>query len=134
MSLRLRLVASLGAVLTLALVVAGVLLVGLVRVGLVDRIDRELVSIANSSAPMQRLLTVDATDSPGGRSLAVIRYNRNGSLTLSLPSGFTDSPDPLPAMPNYTGGVPATAIGHIVQLPSVDGSMDYRVLLANARL
>ncbi|MHB8958371.1 MAG: sensor histidine kinase [Candidatus Limnocylindrales bacterium] len=134
MSLRLRLVASLGAVLTVALVIAGVLLVGLVRVGLVDRIDSELVSISKSPAPMQRLLTVDATDSPGGRSLAVIRYNRGGSITLSLPSGFTDNPDPLPAMPNYTGGVPASEIGRVMELPSVDGSMHYRVLLVNARL
>ena len=134
MSLRLRLVASLGAVLTVALVIAGVLLVGLVRVSLVDRIDSELASISNSPAPMQRLLTVDATDSPGGRSLAVIRYNRGGSITLSLPSGFTDNPDPLPAMPNYTGGVPASEIGRVMELPSVDGSMHYRVLLVNARL
>ncbi len=134
MSLRLRLVASLGVVLAVALAVAGVLLVGLVRVGLIERIDRELVTISNSAAPMQRLMTVDASDSPGGRSLAVIRYNRGGSITLSLPSGFTDNPDPLPAMPNYTGGVPASAIGRVMDLPAVDGSMQYRVLLVSARL
>lgn len=134
MSLRLRLVARLGAVLAIALFIAGVLLVGLVRVGLVDRIDRELVSISTSAAPMQRLLTMESSDSSGGRGLAVIRYSRTGSITLSLPSGFADSPDPLPAMPNYTGGVPATDIGRVMELPSVDGSLRYRVLLANVRL
>jgi two-component system OmpR family sensor kinase len=133
MSLRLRLVASLGVVLTVAFAAAGVLLVGLVHASLVDRIDRELTSISNSSA-LQRLLTVQASDTSAGRSLAVIRLNRQGSITLTLPSGFTDAPDPLPALPNYTGGVPAADLGRVTQLPSVDGSMDYRVLLAPGRL
>jgi two-component system OmpR family sensor kinase len=133
MSLRLRLVASLGAVLTVALVVAGVLLVGLVRVGLVERIDHELTAFANSTG-MARMMTMQASDSSGGRSVAVIRYNRQGSVTVTLPSGFSDTPDPLPAMPNYTGGVPASDIGSVMQLPSVDGTMQYRVLLVDGRL
>jgi two-component system, OmpR family, sensor kinase len=134
MSLRLRLVLSLGAVLAAALLVAGVLLVGLVHAGLVDRIDRELTSIAASSAPVQRLTTLESADSSSGRSIAVIRYNRQGSITLTLPSGFADTPDPLPAMPNYTGGVPSGDIGRLMGLPSVDGTMDYRVLLVSGRL
>ena len=133
MSLRLRLVASLGAVLTVALVVAGVLLVGLVRVGLVERLDHELTAFANSTG-MARMMTMQASDSSGGRSIAVIRYNRQGSITITLPSGFTDTPDPLPAMPNYTGGVPASDIGRVMQLPSVDGTLQYRVLLVDGRL
>ena len=133
MSLRLRLVASLGAVLTVALVVAGVLLVGLVRVGLVERLDHELTAFANSTG-MARMMTMQASDSSGGRSIAVIRYNRQGSITITLPSGFTDTPDPLPAMPNYTGGVPASDIGRVMQLPSVDGTGQYRVLLVDGRL
>lgn len=133
MSLRLRLVASLGAVLAAVLVLAGLLLVGLVRVSLVDRIDRQLVSISTSATPIQRLVTVEQAESSGGRSLAILRYSRLGSITLSLPSGFADSPDPLPAMPNYTGGVPASDIGRIMELPSVDGSMRYRVLLVSPR-
>jgi two-component system, OmpR family, sensor kinase len=133
MSLRLRLVAGLGTILTAAFVLAGLLLVGLVHASLVDRIDRELTAVANSSA-LQRLLTLQASDSTAGRSIAVIRLNRQGSITLSLPSGFTDAPDPLPALPNYTGGVPVSQIGHVMQVPSVDGSMHYRVLLVNGRL
>lgn len=133
MSLRLRLVLSLGAVLAAALVIAGVLLAGLLHAALVSRIDRELDTIA-SSGSVQRLMTVEASDPSGGRSIAVIRLSRGGSITLTLPSGFPDSPDPLPALPNYTGGVPASAIGHVGEVPSVDGSMHYRVLLVNARL
>ena len=133
MTLRLRLVASLGAVLAVSLVIAGVLLVGLVRVGLVDRIDRELTTLASSTG-MARMMTMQATDTTGGRSVAVIRYNRQGSISLTLPSGFADTPDPLPAMPDYTGGVPASDIGRVMQLPSVDGSMHYRVLLVSGRV
>jgi len=132
MTLRLRLVASLGAVLAVSLVIAGVLLVGLVRVSLVDRIDRELTTFASSTG-MARLVTMQAADTTGGRRVAVIRYNRAGSITLTLPSGFADTPDPLPAMPNYTGGVPATDIGRVMQLPSTDGMMQYRVLLVSGR-
>jgi two-component system OmpR family sensor kinase len=133
MSLRLRLVVSLGAVLAVSLAVAGVLLVGLLRVGLVDRIDRELATISSSTG-MARLMTLQASDASGDRSFAVIRYSRLGSITLTLPSGLADTPDPLPAMPNYTGGVPASDIGRVMELPSVDGSMRYRVLLVNGRL
>jgi two-component system OmpR family sensor kinase len=133
MSLRLRLVASLGTVLALAMAVAGVLIAGLLHAGLVDRIDRELATIANSGS-LQRLMTAESSDTSAGRSIAVIRLNRGGSITLALPSGFPDAPDPLPALPSYTGGVPASAIGHVTELPSVDGAMHYRVLLVNGRL
>ena len=133
MSLRLRLVASLGAVLAAAMVVAGILLAGLLHAALVSRIDRELGTIANSGS-LQRLMTVEASDTSGGRSIAVIRLNRGGSITLTLPSGFPDTPDPLPALPNYTGGVPAADIGPVMELPSVDGTMHYRVLLVSGRL
>jgi two-component system OmpR family sensor kinase len=133
MSLRLRLVAGLGTILAAAFVLAGLLLVGLVHASLVDRIDRELNAVANSPS-LERLLTLQASDSSAGRSIAVVRLNRQGSITLSLPSGFADAPDPLPALPNYTGGVPAAQLGRVMQLPSVDGSMHYRVLLVSGRL
>jgi two-component system, OmpR family, sensor kinase len=129
MTLRARLVISLAAVLAVTMVVAGVLLVGLVRVGLVERVDRNLTTISSAALPMQRLMTMQQEDTSGGRSIVVIRFNRQGSITLTLPSGFVDSPDPLPALPNYTGGVPASDLGRVMELPSVDGSMRYRVLL-----
>jgi two-component system OmpR family sensor kinase len=134
MTLRTRLLAALGVMLAVALGAAGVLLVTLTRVSLVDRLDRELTTIAGSTAPIQRMLTAEAADTTGGRSLAVIRLNRAGIVTLALPSGFTDTPDPLPALPAYAGGVPDSALGRITELPSVDGSMHYRVLLVGARL
>lgn len=134
MSLRSRLLASLALVLAAALTAAGLLLVGLVHASLVDRVDRELVAVSTSPSVIQGLLTAEASDTSGGRSIAIVRLNRQGSITVSLPSGFADAPDPLPALPNYTGGVPASDIGRVMQLPSVDGSMRYRVLLVHGRL
>ncbi len=133
MSLRTRLLAALAAMLAVALVVAGLLLVTLTRASLLERADRDLTTIAGSATPIQRILTTQSTDSAGGRSIAVIRLNRQGTVTLTLPSGFTDTPDPLPALPAYPGGVPDTALGRISELPSVDGLMRYRVLLVGTR-
>jgi two-component system, OmpR family, sensor kinase len=134
MTLRTRLLVALGTTLAVALAVAGVLLVTLTRASLVDRLDRELTAVADSTAPIQRMLTAQAADSTGGRNLAVVRLNRAGVVTLALPSGFTDTPDPLPALPAYPGGVPDSALGRITELPSVDGSMRYRVLMVGVRV
>ena len=50
-----------------ALVLAGVLVVGLTRASLVDRIDAELRSIAGAAGPFQRLADLSATDQDAGR-------------------------------------------------------------------
>ena len=134
LSLRARLVVALGTMLVVALVVAGVVLVALTRASLLDRMDREMRTLADSATPMQRLTTLTQADSTAGRSLAVIRLNRQGVVTLALPSGFADDPDPLPAIPPYPGGVPASAFGQVQEVPSVDGSMRYHALIAPERL
>jgi two-component system, OmpR family, sensor kinase len=134
MSLRARLVLALGAMLTVALVAAGALLVGLTRASLLERVDHELQVLATSATPMQRMMTMTEADSVAGRSLAVIRLNRQGVVTLALPSGFADTPDPLPALPAYPGGVPASAYGQVLDVPAVDGSIRYRMLIAPGRL
>ncbi len=133
MSLRTRLVLALGTMLTLALLAAGVLLVSLTRAGLLERVDRELQTLAASAAPMQRLMNLTEADSGAGRSLAVIRLNRQGVVTLALPSGFPDSPDPLPALPAWAGGVPASIYGQITEVPSVDGSIGYHAVVTQGR-
>jgi two-component system, OmpR family, sensor kinase len=133
MSLRTRLVIALGTMLTVALVAAGVLLVSLTRAGLLERVDRELQTLAASAAPIQRLMNLTGADGGAGRSLAVIRLNRQGVVTLALPSGFPDSPDPLPALPAWAGGVPASVYGQIMDVPSVDGSIRYHVLVTQGR-
>lgn len=128
MSLRTRLLASLALTLAIALVVAGVLVVQLTRASLIERVDRELLSITDGATRLQRLTALTGSDTEAGRRMAVMRLDQRGNVTRAFPSGFSEAPDPLPALPVYPAGIPAEAFGTIQQRPSVDGSMQYRVL------
>ncbi|HEY6571417.1 MAG TPA: ATP-binding protein [Candidatus Limnocylindrales bacterium] len=128
MSLRARLLLSLAVMLTVALVAAGILLVGLTRASLVDRVDRDLLALNGPGSQLQRLGNLAAPDNDAGRRLAVLRLDRQGKVVRSYPSGFSDSPDPLPVLPVYASGIPTTAYGVIDERPSTDGSLRYRVL------
>lgn len=63
-----------------------------------------------------------------GRNVAVFIYGPAGKLLVSRPSGYDDSPDSLPALPPIFSPAAAGMLGKIVTLPSVDGTMSYRVL------
>jgi two-component system OmpR family sensor kinase len=128
MSLRTRLVLSLGVILAIALVFAGVLILQLTRASLVERIDRELLAIATVSTRVERLADLTDTDTEAGRRLAVMRLDRRGNVIRAFPSGFAGDPDPLPALPAYPGGIPDAALGVVTERSSADGSVDYRVL------
>ena len=128
MSLRTRLVLSLGVLMAGALFLAGALVVQLTRASLVERADRELTTIAQASTRMARLADLTDVDAEAGRRLAIMRLDRSGNVMRAFPSGFTGDPDPLPALPVYANGIPSEAFGVIEQRPSVDGSMEYRVL------
>src|SRR5829696_5175878 len=132
MSLRTRLVASLAATLAIALIVAGVALVGLTRQSLVARVDQELVTVANTSDRIGRLQDLSGHGEAGQR-LAIMRLDREGRIVRSIPSGFAADPDPLPALPTYAGGIPAEAFGGVETRKSLDGSVDYRVILGQGR-
>jgi two-component system OmpR family sensor kinase len=132
MSLRTRLVVSLVATLAVALVIAGVALVGLTRQSLLDRIDQELVTLASTAdrlGPLQDL----TGGGEAGRRLAVMRLDRRGNIQRSFPSGFASDPDPLPALPAYPSGIPATDYGRVETRPARDGSLAYRVVMARGR-
>ncbi len=128
MSLRTRLVLTLAVLLAFALLLAGILVVQLTRASLVDRVDRELMTIAGASTNIQRLADLADSDTEAGRRLAVMRLDRSGNVLRSFPSGFAGDPDPLPSLPLYPGGIPAEAFGVIAQRTSADGSIDYRVV------
>ncbi len=133
MSLRARLLISLAVTLCVALVLAGVLLVGLTRVSLVARVDGELQTVAATSSRLLRLADLSATDSEAGRQLAVMQLDRQGRVVRSIPSGFSSDPNPLPDMPRYPNGIPASEYGRVQERSSVDGTMRYRVLTEQAR-
>jgi two-component system OmpR family sensor kinase len=133
MSLRARLLVSLGVLLAVALVASGVLVVGLTRASLVDRVDRELRSVGTDVNRLERLAAAVATDDVTGRRLALMRLDRDGRVVQSLPSGFANAPDPLPALPQYPAGIPAAAFDVVTELPALDGSLRYRVLVEHGR-
>ena len=133
MSLRARLVLSLALTLAVSFLVAGVVLVQLTRASLVDRVDRELTSIANASDRIGQLQDLTIGDSEAGRRLAVMRLDRHGNIQRAFPSGFASNPDPLPVLPVYPQGVPAEAYRTITTRSSADGSVDYRVLVSQGR-
>ncbi len=134
MSLRARLVLSLGAILAVALVVAGVALVGLTRASQLDAVDRELQTVAARPMAMATMMNAASVTDDAGRRLAVLRLSANGRVVSATPSGYADSPDPLPLLPEWTGGVPAGALGTIVEMPSADGTVRYHVLIVQARM
>ncbi|MDP2349945.1 MAG: HAMP domain-containing sensor histidine kinase, partial [Chloroflexota bacterium] len=133
MTLRTRLLASLATMLAVALLGAGFLLVGLTRAALIDRVDRELDSISSAAALVQRMTGLTNAEDVAGRRLAILRLDRRGNVTRAFPSGFSDDPDPIPALPNYPAGIPASAYGPIVERPAVDGSMRYHVRTVQGR-
>jgi two-component system OmpR family sensor kinase len=129
MSLRTRLVLSLAVTFAVALLVAGVALVGLVRQSMIARVDQELVSLAGTSDRVGRLQDLTGSGE-AGRRVAVMRLDRNGAITRSFPSGFASAPDPLPDVRTYAGGIPPEAYGRVTTASSRDGSVQYRLLLS----
>ena len=133
MTLRARLLVSLGLMLAVALVAAGLLVVGLTRASLVDQVDRELRSVGTDVNRLERIAATVATDDLTGRRLALMRLDRQGRIVQSLPSGFASDPDPLPALPVYPAGIPAAAFDTVADLPAQDGATRYRVLIEHGR-
>ena len=128
MSLRTRLVLSLALLTAAALLAAGFIVVQLTRASLVERMDRELLAIADASTRIERLTELADADSEAGRRLAVMRLDRTGSVLRAFPSGFASDPDPLPQLPVYQDGIPSEALGVVAQRSSIDGALEYRVL------
>ena len=109
--------------------VAGVLVVQLTRASLVERVDRELLSIADGATRIQRLAALTSSDTEAGRRLAVMRLDKRGNVTRAFPSGFADDPDPLPGPPRLPGRDPGGApSGRSSSGPRSTARCEYRVL------
>ena len=133
MSLRTRLLASLALMLAVALVAAGVLLVGLTRASLVDRVDRELRAVDSSVGQLQRLANLAASDNEAGRRLAVMRLDRQGNIVRSFPSGFAHRPGSPPRDARLPGGRSVHGLRADRGAAGCRRLMDYRVLTRQAR-
>ncbi|MGI8928158.1 MAG: sensor histidine kinase [Candidatus Limnocylindrales bacterium] len=127
MTLRTRLLLSLGLLLAAALVVSGGLVVGLTRANLIGQVDTDLRNARGAD-----LLEAGPPrgGDPTGRRFALLILNADGVIVESLASGFGRSPDPLPSLP--AAGEPPLPLNEIVSRPSVDRSISYRVLTLQA--
>jgi len=121
-TLRARLVLSLGGLVALALLLAGVLVVQFTRANLIDQLDDELRAMGfGASGPGPPF-----EDAGGGRRFALIAIDRHGTVT-SRPSGPVASPDPLPTLDGLDAADGGPHHGRILERTSPDGSTTYRV-------
>ncbi len=63
------------------------------------------------------------------RNMAFLIFSPNGRVVLQSLAGYADAPDPPPALPAIPGPATDQLKGRVTTLPSVDGSMRYRVLV-----
>lgn len=131
MTLRARLLLTLGILLTTALVVSGVVVIVLTQRSLVDQLDDDLRSAASgevSTAPAPQ-----GTDDPTGRRLALILYNPTGTQEIArVPAGIASDPDPFPDVPqNNPLNLPTNVV---VPLTSTDGNLQYRAIMVRVQI
>ena len=128
MTLRARLLITIGALVLLALVGTGTLVVGLTRASLVAQVDDQLRAQPASLLNARPRDTRDESD-PTGRRTALLLYDASGAVLLAVHSGYATSPDPLPQLPPIPSDEATSLMGRIFTAPSVDGSLSYRVLI-----
>jgi len=126
-SLRGRLLLSLGALVAVALVVSGALVVGLTRAGLVEQLDAELRS-ARGPGFRGGQPGLDQDD-PTGRRVAFLVIAPDGSVAYAVPSGFASDPDPLPELPSVDALRANEHSDRILELRAVDGSVAFRAVV-----
>lgn len=136
MTIKARLVITITALVALALVVSGVVTVGVTRAQMIGRVDDTLLSVKakpprygehNGPAPGPGL----DYSNPSKPSLATLEFGPDGTLTDASPSGFVDDPDPLPDLePLGAEGLDEHA-GEIFTAGAVgDSGLRYRVLVS----
>jgi two-component system, OmpR family, sensor kinase len=125
MSLRSRLLLSLGAILAIVLLVTGAVVAGLTRASLVDQVDDQLRGARLGDLVRPGGGGMGRGD-PTGRRIALLVLDADGTVVESYPSGFGRAPDPLPSLPDASE--PGLPRNNIVERASVDGTLSYRVL------
>ncbi|HSG86417.1 MAG TPA: HAMP domain-containing protein, partial [Candidatus Limnocylindrales bacterium] len=126
MTLRARLLLTVGVLLAVALVAAGLLIAGLTRASLVQQLDDQLRRTA-AGGRIDRILDQGPGDQLLGRQFAFLIVGPRGEVLLSAPSGPARDPDPLPVVPEQITGGSGLASGTIIEAESEDGSVDYRL-------
>ena len=137
--IRTRLTIAVVVLLSLTLGFLGFGLVQSTRAALIDLVDDQVETNATrASRPPKagKPGPAAATDLPAHydyeRPVAHLVFNTDGEVVVSEPCGFVDDPKPLPAVPTLPSPQSAEMINRIVTVASVDGSLDYRMLLKSA--
>lgn len=126
MSLRARLLLSLGALVAIALVIAGALVVGFTRANLVGQVDDELGAIQfDRPRGLDNILR-----GPGGPRFAIVVISAAGVVRQEIATGPEEAPDPLPDVTGIDAADARAARGRIIDLPAVTGGSGYRAVLA----
>jgi len=129
MSLRARLLLSLGGLVAVALVVSGALVVGLTRAGLVDQLDAQLRAARGPERAFRGDQPGFSEDDPTGRRIAFLIVAPDGSLVYALASGFANDPDPLPEVPSAAALRANERRDTVLELPATDGSIAFRAVV-----
>ena len=127
MSIKARLLISIGIAIAIAFVVIGVATVTVTRDRMVDRIDADL--LASPNGPPRPSGGGDPLQGAGyyERATASIILDPDGNITRSEPSGWSNNPDPLP---DIQPGDVVSQLGEIYTVDAVGASDErYRVLI-----
>jgi two-component system OmpR family sensor kinase len=127
MSLRARLLLSLGALVAVALVVSGALVVQLTRAGLVDQLDAQLRAARGPGFRGDQ--PGFPVDDPTGRRIAFLVIAPDGSLVYAVPSGFASDPDPLPSVPSLDVLRANERRDTVIGVPAVDDSISFHAVV-----
>ena len=131
MTLRTQLTVAVVVVLLVATSLVAVVAVRGFTASAIEQIDQQLLAIADRpmggpGAPPP----VPPTDSDDAeveyRLVAEARYDAAGNLVSAMPAGFSDDPEPPPALPAALGADVEPL--EPVTVPAVDGSLDYRAI------
>jgi two-component system OmpR family sensor kinase len=132
MKLRTRLVVAFSLLLLVVVAIVGVAVVGSTRGVLIKAIDEDLVVVQagirnnylNSLDLLEQVtLTVDPDRPPVKSPQALVIVDVQQRSVTGQPSGFTNDPDPLPAIETFAALV---AQGEISTISAEDGSLNYR--------
>lgn len=129
LTLRARLLLTLGLLLATALIVSGAVVIVLTQRSLVEQLDDDLRSAASGEVSAGPL---PATGDPTGRRFALILYDTSGNELARVPSGIAAAPDAFPDVPENN---PLTLpLNTIVDLPSVEKDLDYRAIMVRGHV
>jgi len=115
-------------VLAVGLALSSFFVVRLTRANLVSQVDEQL---RGAMAGAERFRPGGPDGPPphagfSGQQLALVVYSPDGDVLFSAPSGFSDNPDPLPAVDVQTAS--SKTPGDVFTAPAQSGSLDYRAV------